>query len=59
MAKHEPWFKPRADEDADDKLLDWLGGRNDPPAKQATSSGCYRIAAPVVAVVIALLAVLL
>lgn len=25
MAKHEPWHKPRKDEDADDALLDWLG----------------------------------
>ena len=26
MPKHEPWHKPRKDEDADDALLDWLGG---------------------------------
>jgi len=26
MPKHEPWHKPRKDEDADDQLLDWLGG---------------------------------
>lgn len=23
--KHEPWFKPRADEDADEELINWLG----------------------------------
>lgn len=27
MAKHEPWHKPR-DEDQDDKLLDWLGQKD-------------------------------
>lgn len=58
MAKHEPWFKPRDDDD-DDKLLDWLGGRNDPPAKETKSGGCYSVAAPIAAVVLALLAVLL
>jgi hypothetical protein len=32
MAKHEPWFKPR-DEDQDDALIDWLGAGGKPPAK--------------------------
>lgn len=26
--KHEPWYKPRADEDADEELVNWLGGRS-------------------------------
>lgn len=56
MAKHEPWFKPRADEDADEELVNWLGGRNNPPPNQTqSSSGCLRIASPAVGVVVALL----
>lgn len=60
MARHEPWFKPR-DEDGDDQLLDWLGGRTDHAPQQQTSSsgglGCPLTAAPVAGAVIALLAV--
>jgi hypothetical protein len=29
--KHEPWYKPRTDEDADEELVNWLGQRQ-PPA---------------------------
>ena len=55
MAKHEPWFKPR-DEDADEELINWLGGRNNPPPQQTQSSGgCWRIAFPAVGVLSALL----
>lgn len=46
MAKHEPWYVPRPDEDGDDALLDWLGKKQDPPKKGA---GCPFIALPVVA----------
>jgi hypothetical protein len=52
--KQEPWFKPRPDEDADDKLLDWLGGggKGTPPADKSNGWGCPMVAAPVVAVVV-------
>lgn len=40
MAKHEPWHKPRKDEDADDALLDWLGGGKKPPAKKGKGGLC-------------------
>lgn len=49
MAKHEPWFVPRPDEDADDKLLDWLGGGAKPPPAKTKGSGCPMVAAPVIA----------
>jgi hypothetical protein len=40
MPKHEPWFKPRKDEDADEELINWLGGhRNDPPPPKKKSGG--------------------
>lgn len=50
MPKHEPWFKPRKDEDADDELLDWLGGGgngNKPKQPEKSGWGCFRIALPV------------
>ena len=58
MAKHEPWFKPRADEDADEELVNWLGGRSNPPPKQSNSSGwgCFSVA-PAAGVIVALLVV--
>lgn len=50
MAKHEPWFKPRADEDADEELINWLGG-NPPPGK---GGGCgLRVVSPAVGVLVA------
>lgn len=58
--KQEPWFKPRADEDADEELINWLGGGGGgkkPPAKQG-GWGCPFVAGPVVAVVIGLVLLL-
>lgn len=58
MPKHEPWFKPRADEDADEELINWLGGGSKPPPPPK-KGGCLRVAAPVaVAIVLALAALL-
>lgn len=39
--KHEPWYKPRADEDADEELINWLGGGGNkkPPAKKKGGGG--------------------
>lgn len=56
MAKHEPWFKPR-DEDEDERLLE---GFRRPPANNQSSGGglgCPLTAAPAVGVVVALLAI--
>lgn len=39
MSKHEPWFKPRADEEADDKMLDWFGGGSQPPKEPPKKGG--------------------
>lgn len=60
--RHEPWYKPRADEDADEELVNWLGGggRGNPPKPpEKSGSGCFRIAAPVVVALVALLVALL
>lgn len=61
-AKNEPWFKPRPDEEADDAMLDWLGGGSrkppDPPKKSGGFS-CFSIAAPVLATLAAIAALLL
>lgn len=40
MPRHEPWFRPRRDEDADDELVDWLGRHvNDPPPPKKKTGG--------------------
>ena len=58
MGKQEPWFKPRADEDADEQLVNWLGGwKNPPPQPAKTGGGCLRVAAPAAGVVVAMLLV--
>jgi len=59
VAKQEPWFKPRPDEDADEDLVNWLGGWNNPPPQQNQSSGwgCFTVAPA--AVFLVLLAVVL
>lgn len=57
MAKQEPWFKPR-DEDGDEDLINWWNkvGNSPPPAPQQSSgSGCLSVAAPIAAVLVALL----
>lgn len=38
MAKHEPWHKPR-DEDQDEALLNWLGQKDPKYAKNRGSNG--------------------
>lgn len=53
MAKHEPWFKPR-DEDEDERLLE--GFRQPQPANQGGGLGCPLTAAPAVGVIVALVA---
>ena len=59
--KHEPWFKPRPDEEADDELLDWLGGggKGKPPASKSSGWGCTVAASPVVAAIVTGLVALL
>lgn len=55
MAKHEPWYKPR-DENGDEELINWLGGRKNPPPQQTKSGGglgCPFAAAPAVGVIVA------
>jgi hypothetical protein len=55
VAKHEPWFKPR-DEDEDERLLE--GFRRPQPQQQTSSGlGCPLTAAPAVGVIVALVAV--
>lgn len=52
MAKHEPWFKPRRDEDEDERLLE--GFRRPQPSTQSSGSGwgCPFTAAPAAAIVL-------
>ena len=38
MAKHEPWHKPR-DEDQDEALLNWLGQKDPKYAKDRGGNG--------------------
>lgn len=62
MSKNEPWFNPRPDEDADEDLINDLGRRGNggnPPSSGGGGWGCPMVAAPVVALIVAVLVALL
>jgi hypothetical protein len=42
--KDEPWFKPRKDEDADDRMLDEKFGRGPHPGGKPPNRGCALVA---------------